>query len=138
MTGFARGEHVSTEILLCAVMNDALAEQRRQHAIPLSLKNDAWSSIAGEPVFPWLVAGIAAIDQRSLQIVIVGWGGQVSVIDGDTCHREGIQRKDSKDVSIVRSVATIDNVVYEAGMRGHVTRAPPRACATNGAKDPEQ
>ena len=103
-----------------AVMNDGLAEQRRQHAIALSLKNETWSSIACEPVLPWLVAGITTIDQPSLQTVIVGWGGQVSVLDGDACHREGIQRKDSKDVSIVRSVAAIDNVVYAAGMRRQV------------------
>jgi hypothetical protein len=112
----------ANDSVFITVMNDALAEQRRQHAIPLSLKKDAWSSIACEPVLPWIVAGITAIDQRSPRIVIVGWGGQVSLIDRDTCHREGIQRKDSKDVSIVRSVAAIGDVVYAAGMRRQVYR----------------
>lgn len=99
------------------VMNDGLTEERQQHAIPLFFNNDHWSLISGEPVLPWLVAGMASLDQSSSHIVFVGWGGQVLVIEGDTCHREAIIRQDSSYVSIVRSVVAIDDVIYAVGMR---------------------
>lgn len=114
------GVALSNNDIFITVMNDGLAEERRQHAIPLFFKNDVWSSISSEPVLPWLAAGIAGIEQPSMQIVIAGWGGQVLVIEGDACHREGIQRKDSKLVSIVRNVVAIDGVIYTAGMSRQV------------------
>lgn len=108
--------------IFVTVMNDALAEGRGQHAIPLYLKDDSWSLISAQPVLPWLVAGIASSAQTSSPIVIVGWGGQVLVIECDNCHREAILRKDSDYVSIIRSVAAIDDVFYAVGMRRQVYR----------------
>ena len=106
--------------IFVTVMNDGLAEQRQQHAIPLFFKNNNWSLITGEPVLPWLVAGIASIDQSSSHTVFVGWGGQVLVVEGESCHREAILRKDSRHVSIVRSVVAIDDLFYAVGMRRQV------------------
>jgi hypothetical protein len=104
------------------LMNDALAAERRQHAIPLYLSDGGWSPVQEEPVLPWLAAGIASTDQ---QAVIVGWGGQVLVLKGNECRKEALARKDSMPVSIVRSVVAIGNAVYAAGLRRQVyTRAP--------------
>jgi hypothetical protein len=106
--------------IFVTVMNDGLAEERQQHAIPLFFKNDVWSLIADEYVLPWVVAGMAISDEQSPHVVIVGWGGQVLVVNGDTCRREAIQRIDSGYVSIVRAVAAIDNDIYSVGMRRQV------------------
>ena len=122
------GVATSNNDIYITVMNDGLAEERQQHAIPLIYKNGVWSIISGEPVLPWLVAGIAGIEQLSVQMVIVGWGGQVLVLEGDKCHREGIQRKDSRHVSVVRSVVAIDDVIYTAGMKRQVHKKT----STNG------
>jgi hypothetical protein len=108
--------------IFVTVMNDALAEGRGQHAIPLHFRNDSWSSISAEPVLPWLVAGIASSAQTSSPTVIVGWGGQVLVMDYDNCHREAILRKDSNYVSIIRSIVAIGDVFYAVGMRRQVYR----------------
>lgn len=104
---------------LITVMNDGLAEERQQHAIPLLYREGFWGLAGEEKVLPWLTAGIASTDRRSVEFVIVGWAGQALVIQDQTSHREAIQRKDDY-VSIVRSLATIDDAVYAVGMRRQV------------------
>lgn len=106
--------------IFVTVMNDGLADERQQHAIPLFFKDDVWTLITDEPVLPWLVAGMDSIDQPRRQVVIVGWGGQVLVVEDTICHREAILRKDSGYVSIVRSVAAIDETIYTVGMSRQV------------------
>ncbi len=105
--------------IFVSIMNDGLAEERQQHAIPLFFNKEAWALISDEPVLPWLVSGIACNKSSSLTIY-VGWGGQVLVISGDKCHREAILRKDSNYVSIMRSVVAIGDVFYAVGMRRQV------------------
>jgi len=102
------------------VMNDKLAEERRQHSIPLSARDRVWSPIPSEPVLPWITAGLASVELPSTQIVIVGWGGQVLVMEGGSTRREGIQRSDSQAVSIIRTATQIGGLVYTAGMRRQV------------------
>ncbi|WP_051675744.1 beta propeller repeat protein [Polaromonas glacialis] len=103
-----------------AVMNDSLAEERVQHAIPLWHHHNAWSSIPQEPVVPWLAAGLAEMARPDHQMVMVGWGGQVLSVNNQACAREGILRRDQQPVSIIRSVAAVDGAVYTAGMRRQV------------------
>lgn len=107
------------DVALVTVMNDGLAEERQQHAIPLLYRQGRWRLAGEEKVLPWLVAGVASMFHSSLEFVIVGWGGQVLVVENQNSHREAIQRKDDY-VSIVRSVATINNAVYAVGMRRQV------------------
>lgn len=103
-----------------AVMNDSLAEERVQHAIPLCHQHNAWSSVPQEPVVPWLAAGLAEMMRPDRQMVIVGWGGQVLSVKNQACEREGILRSDHQAVSIIRSVSAVDGAVYTAGMRRQV------------------
>lgn len=108
--------------IIVTVMNDGLAEQRQQHAIPMFFKNNSWGLLFAEPVLPWLAAGVACVAESSLQTVIVGWGGQVLVVENNHCRREAILRKDSNYVSIIRSLAVIDGIFYAVGMRRQVYR----------------
>ncbi|MDQ3059975.1 MAG: hypothetical protein M3R45_10700 [Pseudomonadota bacterium] len=103
-----------------AVMNDSLAEERVQHAIPLWHHHHAWSSVSQEPVVPWLAAGIAEMTRPEREMVMVGWGGQVLSMKNQACAREGILRSDQQPVSVIRSVAAVGGAVYTAGMRRQV------------------
>ncbi len=114
------GVATSQNEIFVTIMNDGLAEERQQHAIPLFYKKDAWAFISDEPVLPWLVSGIASNNKSFSPTIFVGWGGQVLVIEGDKCYREAILRKDSSYVSIVRSVVAISDVFYAVGMRRQV------------------
>ncbi len=104
---------------LVTVMNDGLAEERQQHAIPLLYRQGSWILAGEEKVLPWLAAGIANIHCKSMEFAIVGWAGQVLLVEEQKSRREGIVRNEDY-VSIVRSVATIDNTAYTAGMRRQV------------------
>lgn len=108
---------------LVTVMNDGLAEERREHALPLLYQDGAWVTLNQEPVLPWLTAGIALADRSSGKFVIVGWAGQVLVVDGQESRREAIRRA-GDHLSIVRSAAMVEDAVYAVGMRRQVhTRA---------------
>jgi hypothetical protein len=120
------GTVTSSNKIFITVMNDRLAEQRQQHAIPLVFNNGSWSIIDVEPVLPWLVAGIASIDRPIPCVVIVGWGGQVLIVKNHTCKREAILRKSTGYVSIVRSVASIDDSIYSTGMNRQVYKRTER------------
>jgi len=104
------------DVVLVTVMNDGLAEERQQHAIPLLYRQGGWRLAGEEKVLPWLVAGIANSGRGSSEFVIVGWAGQVLVVEDGKSRREAIQKKDDY-VSIVRAVARIDDAIYTVGMR---------------------
>lgn len=104
---------------LITVMNDGLAEERQQHAIPLLYRDGGWALAGEEKILPWLAAGIAGIHDRAAAFVIVGWAGQAVVVDGQNSRREAILRTDDH-VSIVRSVARIGDATYAVGMRRQV------------------
>lgn len=114
------GVATSDNMIFICIMNDGLAEERQQHAIPLFFKNGAWSSLANETVLPWVVAGMDPIADLSSQIAMVGWGGQALIIDGELTRREALQRNDPEFVSIIRSVKTIADTIYAVGMRRQV------------------
>ena len=101
------------------VMNDAFAEQRVQHAIPLQLESGGWTPMANDAVLPWLAAGVA---QLAGEFYVVGWGGQVLAVRGRASRREGIARNDAEPVSVIRAVASIGDAVYATGMRRQVYR----------------
>lgn len=107
--------------LYVTLMNDALAEEREQHAIPLVWRHGAWACVAEEPFLPWLAAGVTAVGTPPLA-AIVGWGGQVLTVGPDGCGREGLQRQDGRPVAVVRSVAAVDGVLYAFGMRRQAYR----------------
>jgi hypothetical protein len=111
------------DVALVTVMNDGLAEERQQHAIPLVYRQGAWMLAGEEKVLPWLAAGIATTYNDSMAFTVVGWAGQVLVVEDQSSRREAIQRN-GDSVSIMRSVAAIDNSVYAAGMRRQVYRRP--------------
>ena len=121
MNGYAAADGT----LYVTLMNDALAEERRQHAIPLVTNGAGWRAIRDEPVLPWLAAGIAGAGPAG--VAIVGWAGQVLELDGDACRKEGIFRRDGKPVAIIRTVATIAGTAYAAGLRRQVHRRAPDA-----------
>ena len=102
------------------VMNDELAQKQEQHGIPLLFKNGVWFPVSCEPIFPWIGAGVTNLGEDSSSVVFVGWGGQALVVDGDTCEREAILRENSLNCSVVRSVVTIENSQFIAGMRREV------------------
>jgi len=108
--------------LYLTIMNDALAEQREQHAIPLMWRGGTWSCIDEEPFLPWLAAGVGTIGSAGPLAAIVGWGGQVLTVGPDGCGREGLQRPDGSSVAVVRAVATVGDTVYAVCMRRQVYR----------------
>ena len=105
-------------------MNDILADERRQHSIPLLYRMGGWSLAGEEKVLPWLAAGIAH-HHRCNDFVIVGWAGQVLAVEGAKSHREAIRRQTGY-VSILRSVSQIGDDVYAVGMKRQIYR---RECA---------
>jgi len=111
------GITISEDDALVVVMNDGLAEERQQHAIPLLFRNNTWSVTPSEPILPWIAAGVGIITDPVQQIAIVGWGGQVLMFEKDKTYREAIQRSKNEHVSIIRSVASVDGNLYAVGMK---------------------
>ncbi|WP_342113447.1 hypothetical protein [Pseudoduganella sp. OTU4001] len=103
--------------LFVTVMNDALAEERQQHAVPLVFDSGGWSFLSNDAVLPWVAAGAARLGN---EFVLVGWGGQVLAVAGTSSRREAIIRRDGEPVSIIRAVERIGDGVYAAGMRRQV------------------
>lgn len=98
-----------------AVMNDGLAEERVQHAIPLLLSHDGWVGIEEDKVFPFLVAGIAPVLRKNCT-VFVGWAGQAITLAGRKVSRGAVMRE-GYPASIVRDLTNVDDVVYSAGLK---------------------
>ena len=116
------GVAISDTECLVSLMNDGLSEARTQHSIPLVYKVGLWSFVSDEPILPWITADTARIGQNSQELLVVGWAGQVLLIDDAGTRREAIFRTDSLPVSIIRSASAIGQVVYAAGMGRQVYR----------------
>ena len=114
------GAAISGEECLIAVMNDGLATQRVQHSVSLIHERGGWSFVTDEPVLPWITAAITKMPRPSRAVVIVGWAGQVLVVEDGRSRREGILRKDRLAVSVLRAAAAIGTGVYAAGMSRQV------------------
>jgi hypothetical protein len=120
------GAAISDEECLITVMNDGLATQRVQHSVPLIDQRGGWSFVTAEPVLPWITAAITRMPRASRAVVIVGWAGQVLVVENGGSRREGILRKDRLAVSVLRAAAAIGTGVYAAGMSRQVYKRTDR------------
>jgi hypothetical protein len=106
---------------MVAVMNDALAEQRVQHSIPLLRRNGQWQGIAPDKILPFLTAGLAPIGDGEERFSVVGWAGQAVATAGLADVREGLFRADGAP-STLRSVRAIGGVPHAVGVRRRVFR----------------
>jgi hypothetical protein len=120
------GAAISHDECLITVMNDALATQRVQHSVAIMHLRGSWSFLTDEPVLPWITAAVTKMSRPSRAVVIVGWAGQVLVVENGGSRREGILRKDRLPVSILRAAAAIGIGVYAAGMSRQVYKRTDR------------
>ena len=86
------GAAISDEECLITVMKDRLATERVQHSVSLIHQRGSWSFVTDEPVLPWITAAITKMPGPSRAMVIVGWAGQVLVVENGGSRREGILR----------------------------------------------